>query len=200
MIGLLVIPGAYLTLSRLKSWPERISWILINPALIFYLCYGFTDNSLLSTAFIFLLTFMSWQSAYEVGYLVNDFITVRTESAPNIRVRGEIGQEIEARFWALIAAKAFVSVFLLLACWFYLRENALVFRFNVLLCGVVLSQVFFFAHNTIRSRANIITYFCLCMTKYLTLPLSFYFGSRFLLFIVGVFLIFPLFHQYKLHL
>ena len=56
---------------------------------------------------------------------------------------------------------------------------------------MLLSQLLFFSHNFIRSRINILTYFFLCVTKYLTLPLSFYFGDNVVVVVFGIILVFP---------
>ena len=148
------IPIVYTLKSRMISNAEKVSWFLIYP--LFLMFFGaFNDLPFLP----FLVSFLSLVSVYEIGYLYNDFVTVKKEVEPTIRVPGE-RFEFENHLRKHVLIRLFISV--VLALFFQLVTGSFIL---ILLLLVLL--VTFYCHNRIRSRWNVLTYFLLSSEKYL---------------------------------
>ncbi|WP_157231621.1 wbuO protein [Cecembia lonarensis] len=103
-------------------------------------------------------------SIYEIGYMENDAITINKEKEPNIRIEKEDITFIQGNFKMIIALRILLLAIICNLVYFF---GLLSLEKILLLCGYIgLSRLFFYLHNTIRSRWNIATYFVLCVLKY----------------------------------
>lgn len=143
-------PVFYTFKSRILTKSERISWFIIFPLYLFTFQYFSYDETL-----GFLLSFLGILSIYEVGYLYNDFITIRKEVNPTIRAGG-----FESTFFLHFKYHVLFRLFFGFSLSFYLHSYHL-FIYQVALL------VTYYLHNTIRNRFNIITYLFLVSERYL---------------------------------
>lgn len=188
--GYFLLPGWYLSISRLKFFSEKVSWVFVNPAPIFILSLLACSGVSAWFFICFSLAFLSWQAVYEIGYLHNDAITTINEKKPTLRVSDWYRRYIVDNFFVISVCR----FGLFLSCLFVISivpDDVLSLNLEKYVVVVIIAAVSFFAHNSIRSRFNIITYFFLSSTKYLALPLLFYAGERPLYFILIIIMIFP---------
>lgn len=166
-----IIPFVYLFNSRLHLRVERISWVFINPIVLFLATWLLSNLPLGEHILLFLLAFLVWQSLYEIGYIYNDVFTTKNEVDPTLRL-GERGASfIERRFALIVTFRSAISALAFLGIvWLDQYKNL---NLHVLwFLGVLgLSCIAFVAHNSIRNRLNIITFGVLSATKYSALPL-----------------------------
>jgi hypothetical protein len=164
-----VFPFYYLFFSRLKSPAELLSLLWIYPIFLFVFLFGFYGLTLWPNSISFLIGFFAWLSIYEIGYLENDALTIRKEVHPNIRIsQGDI-QFIQENFKSIIKGRILIFLFLV-------SVNGVLnlLPLNQLLLFIVIvltSRFFFYLHNQIRSKLNILTYCMLCLTKYFVFPI-----------------------------
>jgi len=169
------IPLYYTFQSRIITKSERVSWVLIFPLFLLLISLSFNLN-----VYIFILSFLCVMSIYEVGYLYNDIITVKKEIAPTIRIKNEM-DGFKKSFYLHIIFRVIISVSI--SIWiFYLTNSG--YLFYAILCV----SLFYIVHNTIRSRINIISYFCLVSARYI-FPVFLIVDSSLLIFLL---LIFPI--------
>lgn len=186
------IPGYYLLISRLKTKGEKLSFFIVFPGFIFYLLVMFSDRNVEALFSPFLFAFLAWLSAYEIGYLENDVITVRKEKFPNYRISRELAREIFFNFKELTLGKYLISVILLMVITLFgiSYMSVLIFVFCI-----IATRICFTLHNFIRSKWNIATYFSLSFFKYtsfLILFREFISLDLFPALIISVVLLFPI--------
>jgi len=162
-----IIPFYYLFKSRLKRNHEKISWIIINPIPILFLSLYLGEFSIFDGASIFFMALCIWQSIYEIGYIENDVITTKKEKNPTFRVNAGEDSFLESRRGWIEAARwaIAVSTFLFLIS---LDQQGL--RLSAFAGLLIFTRAAFLAHNKIRNRLNILTYFVLSATKYAAIP------------------------------
>lgn len=169
------MPLSYTFSSRIKTIGERISWVLIYPLFLAWVIY-LTNESFI----LFLLSFFITMSNYEIGYLYNDVITTKKEEKPTIRHNAYI----ENNFHKIVLSRFFFCLLGLIFIYYhYSLEDSLTIAFLL-----ILTQIVFYIHNTIRSKANILSYILLVSLRYST-PIFFALNTQ--LFFT-IFLIFPL--------
>ncbi len=148
------IPLSYTFHSRIKTKSERISWFLIFPLYLFLVSIFFNFN-----LFIFFASFFSVMSIYEVGYLFNDLVTTKKESNPTIRSSKKT-EVYEENFYLHIIFRLIFS--LIISYFIYIFTDSL---YSFL--SIILISLFYYIHNTIRSKINIISYFLLVSCRYI---------------------------------
>ena len=166
-----IIPFVYLFNSRLHLRVERISWVFINPIVLFLATWLLSNLPLGEHILLFLLAFLAWQSLYEIGYIYNDVFTTKNEVDPTLRLEERDASFIERRFALIVTFRSAISALAFLGIvWLDQYKNL---NLHVLwFLGVLgLSCIAFVAHNSIRNRLNIITFGVLSATKYSALPL-----------------------------
>lgn len=166
---LFFIPGSYLYYSRLGSIVLAASLFIIFIFPISGLC--FTSSHLtLSVFFISLLiAWIAFYAIYEIGYLRNDVFTVRREETPNNRIASKDQDFFQSFVGKLTVVRVLWAIAGLSILLFILPHKA-VFQFSLFL---ILTLSFFMLHNTVRSKKNILTYFCLNISKIATIPALF---------------------------
>lgn len=167
------LPLSYLFSSRILTPAERISWFIIFPFFHFSIIYLFNVNLI-----HFMILFFGIMSVYEIGYLYNDFITVKNEKNPTIRNCLKDGFT-ENNFNKIKNYRFGISIFLILI-------EIIYFHSYFLLLFTFLIIVAYYFHNTLRSRLNIISYFFLVSFRYIA-PISFIQDINLFLFIIIVF-------------
>lgn len=188
---LFIFPGVYLFYSRLKSNVERVSWILINPLMIGILSLAVSDLSPINFFLFYIVSFLIWQSVYEVGYLENDLITTKKEKNPTIRLEAPLHQLTSYHYHAIVAGKLIVASLLLVFLYFISLVTYSDINLIFFIILVFLARLDFYLHNKVRSRLNIVTFFVLSALKYLTVPFLFYSGENPVDFIVVIVFLFP---------
>jgi hypothetical protein len=164
-----VIPFYYLTYSRLKSLPEKLSLIWIYPIFLFFFLFVFYQIKILPNLFSFLLAFFAWLSIYEIGYLENDALTIKKENHPNLRISSEEIGFISGNIWKITFFRGLI--FLNIVGFLYLFNLWNVKQISWFVFMVIIGQLFFYIHNQIRSKLNILSYLFLCLSKYWVFPL-----------------------------
>lgn len=153
----LYIPFSYLLLTRIKTKHERISWFIIYPAFLIIATLLFNGDLL-----NFMLTFCMTMSLYEIGYLDNDFRTVKKEKNPTVRA-DEQRSWIEHNLQYLIGIRLLIAllvVFYIIPSIDFIQKSIFIFLLCLLAFG-------FYFHNTLRSRWNVLTYFIVVLCRYL---------------------------------
>lgn len=166
-----VIPFYYLTYSRLKSLPEKLSLLWIYPLFLMVFLFGFYNVEVIPNFLSFLMAIVAWMSIYEIGYLENDALTIKKETHPNLRIQEREINFIEKNFRVILITRFLIfGVIILIFFYSGLLSNRQLFT---LISLIMLARLFFYMHNQIRSRWNILTYFVLCLLKYAIFPLVF---------------------------
>lgn len=163
----IVVPFIYTFRSRLVRVSEKVSWFIVYPMLIAIPCYFLAAMPIDSYLIIFLLSFVAWQSIYEIGYLYNDSLTIEKESDPTLRFPREILESIRERLTKAVFVRIGVTMLILYWLWQQYGATLSVGLFAIAIC---LSQGAFFLHNILRSRMNILSYALLSATKYIAFP------------------------------
>lgn len=187
-----LLPGLYLVRSRLRSRVDRISWVLVNPVVIITMAAAVTDLPLGIFLAALVLSFSAWQSVYETGYLENDLITIQYERSPTLRLDRALRAALVRGYWRLVFGKVLVAVGAcggLAILGLYAQGTV---RPGALIVLLIAARLLFWVHNTVRSRANVITYFLLSTLKYIAIPATFLVGDQWALLVVLVVLLFPL--------
>lgn len=169
------LPIGYVFQSRILTKAERISWFLIFP--IFLLLPVYLNKQSFSQYFVCILVVIS---SYEIGYLYNDIITTKKELNPTLR--HTIFHESHFIYCVLIRFCFVLSLSL-----YYCVVNDVFFA-SYLLTSCFVINVFFYLHNAIRSKLNILTYFFLVSSRYL-FPIAIFCSIKQM---ITVILIFPI--------
>ena len=169
------LPIGYVFQSRIITKAERISWFLIFPSFLsIFVVLNDYDY------FLFTLNFLVVISSYEIGYLYNDIITTKKEKEPTLR-HADFHEE---NFIYCVIIRVVFSIFISTIIWFVYDFVTFLWAFS----SAVILNLFFYLHNTIRSRFNVITYFLLVCGRYV-FPI-FIFSTNYQ--ILSIILIFPL--------
>ncbi len=150
-----LIPFSYGWATRAQTALDRFSFFVIWIIPVWFVCG-------MPLSLRFAAGVIAEYSLYEIGYLFNDFFTVKKELNPNHRLPPEKREKIEKYFIQITAARITIVILSII----YLKSQ--LFTAALAFIGVA-----FALHNSIRSRWNILTYFLLCFGKYLALPALF---------------------------
>lgn len=193
MRGLLfaLVPGGYLLRSRLEGRTARVSWFLINPVVIGIAAAWVTTMAFPAFMLAFVLAFLAWQSVYEIGYLENDIQTVKRESSPTLRLPPDAHRLLATRYRVIVGIKWLIAGLLTILLALLDVQGVISFHFVVFVALLAATRLAFRAHNTLRTRTNIATYFALAALKYATLPAGFNGSESTLLLVVVLCLVFP---------
>lgn len=153
----LFIPFSYLLITRIKTKHERISWFIIYPLFLLL-----TVIILKGEVLNFIASFIMIMSLYEIGYIDNDFRTVKKEKDPTLRATTQRSW-IEKNIISLVVSRILISVALGFFLYFktdFPQQITILLLMVLLLCG-------FYYHNTLRSRWNVLTYFIVVLCRYI---------------------------------
>ncbi|KJE26176.1 putative membrane protein [Geobacillus kaustophilus] len=160
------IPLYYMFYSRFKTKLNKISWFILIFFPTLSMTIYFSEVKSLYTYVSFLLATLAFFCVYEIGYIVNDTITIKKEKKPNMRITMSEVEYLRGNFWKIILSKVLISVISLIFLFLISRTfnvKIYTFQFFISLIGV---SYFFYLHNTIRSRYNIFTFALLNIIKY----------------------------------
>lgn len=166
------IPLYYSFFTRINKMTTLISYIytflLINFLLV-YLVSG-TERSIQfkENILIFILAFISLNIVYEIGYLYNDYYTVKKEKNPTLRLSNEENLFLNDFFPLLVAFRVFVVIIVIL-----LLSNFQNINLNLFILMLSLLNLSYALHNYFRNRMNLVTIFLLMFFKYISIPLLF---------------------------
>jgi hypothetical protein len=172
------LPFNYLLNSRIKSLLERVSWVIIYflPSVIVGLYY-IHDHHLIYLL-LYILAYITFNAVYEIGYMQNDVVTVRTESTPTYRLSLKARESLYKILWRVYFFRAMIALFLL----FCMYEISIKFDVEIFISQfsfMLLLVLFIFSlHNNIRSRGNIVTFSLLSLLKF-SIVLSLFFSFEF---------------------
>lgn len=179
-------PYTYGFATRAKTALDKLSFfaVFVFPLLVVSFI---GSNDYLKTAVRFAIGFTVLYVVYEIGYLQNDVYTTKREAHPVIRLSPEDHALVSKHAALLIAIRILYAVLGLLLL-VYLEQS------NVLAFAGVLIMLFcvFDMHNTVRSKANALTYLILCSLKYFALPFLLLPQERLGLALIAVFVSFSL--------
>ena len=160
-------PFYYLFYSRLKTKIDLISWIIIFIVPQFLISFYYTELNFGSFILLFILSQIIFNTLYEIGYLENDVYTIKNENNPTLRLEQKRFDYIKSNYSKIIYFRyliVFISLSLLYLINFYFDFGLNVMSFIVLL---IINRLFFFFHNNIRNRWNLVTFSVLAVTKYI---------------------------------
>ena len=161
------LPFYYLFYSRLKTTIDMISWIIIFIIPQFFITYMYADLNLGAFVLLFLLSQIIFNTLYEVGYIENDISTTENEKEPTLRLDEESTTYIKNNYSKIIYFRYFIVLFsIALLYWVnsYFQVGLNITAFVVLL---MVNRIFFFFHNSIRNRWNLVTFSVLAVSKYI---------------------------------
>ena len=185
------IPLYYSFFTRINKITTLISYIytflLINFLLV-YLVSGIENNmQFKENTLIFILAFISLNIVYEIGYLYNDYYTIKKEKNPTLRLSNEENLFLNDFFPLLVAFRVFLITIIIL-----LLSNFRNINLNLFILMLSLLNLSYALHNYFRNKMNLVTIFLLMFFKYLSIPLLFI-KSICVIYILGIFLLtFPL--------
>jgi len=186
------MPFYYLIYSRLKSKIDFISWIIIFIIPPFILTYTYVDINFGSFILLFLLSQIIFNTLYEIGYIENDIATTKSEEKPTLRLDEKSYAYIQKNYNKIITFR-YLTVFISIAL-LYVINSYFELKLNILpfLLLLVLNRVFFYWHNHVRSRWNLLTFSMLAITKYIFPFILFVESDKLLFLILLSIVLFPL--------
>ncbi|WP_209332928.1 hypothetical protein [Lunatimonas salinarum] len=163
-----VLPFRYLYASRFTCFSELLSLLWIYPLFLGFLIFGLYGVPQFPTVWGFVIGFGAWIAIYEIGYMENDVFATGRERFPTYRLDAARMAYAKAHFGRIVTSRVLLFALLLGINWGAgLWSSAQAAWFVAWVLG---SRLFFVLHNRIRSRANIATYFGLCLGKYTVFP------------------------------
>ena len=182
----------YLIHTRLRTNIDLLSWQIIFIIPQFTITYFYLNIRSDIFVLIFFITQLAFHTLYEIGYIENDNLTTKNEKKPTLRLNRKGSAFIKKNYSKVIYVKYLIV--LLLVGLLYCINTFAAYRLNIFsfISLLVLNRIFFFLHNNIRSRLNILTFFVLSITKFI-FPLVLFIDFETLLYpILLSVIIFPL--------
>lgn len=154
MAALLLIPFSYAFLSRYREDMPFYLTIEYAPAFLVTLLFG--EFAVMENVASYLLSFLAFISIYEIGYLVNDYVSIRWENKPRLRGVMEATPLLLA-LWTTSRLATFYLVSLYLAP----RAGAGYWLFFAFL------SIIFAAHNLLkRKEFKVCTFYWLSICRF----------------------------------
>ena len=171
---------------------EIISWQIIFIIPQFFITSLYTEIRLGIFFQLFLLSQLIFHTLYEIGYIENDNPTIKKEKNPTLRLDKRSATYIESNYKKIIYFR-YCGVLLFLGLLYFI-DTHFKFETNVIffIWLLLFNRIFFYFHNNIRNRFNILTFFILAVTKYI-FPLVLFVSIENVLYPIILFVIaFPL--------
>lgn len=152
-IKILYLPLFYYKHSRVNSVSSFFYFFfnyLLLPLLILFWSQG---ELFLKNILLFVIAFLGYISIYEIGYLINDCISVKNEKDPNLRADSRIKSELKN---LIISRIVFFIIALFLLFKFINIKNVIIY-----LLGILIVSLVFIIHNFSKKFA----------IRYITFPL-----------------------------
>ena len=160
------IPFYYLIHTRLKTNIDLLSWQIIFIIPQFIITYFYLNIRSDIFVLIFFITQLAFHTLYEIGYIENDNLTTKNEKKPTLRLNRGGAAFIKKNYSKVIYVK-YLMVLLFVGLLYWIN-TFVAYRLNIFsfISLLVLNRIFFFLHNNMRSRLNILTFFVLSITKF----------------------------------
>lgn len=126
-------PLTYLFASRLVTKAEKLSWVIIYPIFLLFVVYLFNGDVL-----HYIIVFFGVMAVYEVGYLYNDFVTVKKEVSSTFRDVDAKGFS-EKSFLHLRNSRLLVAILLSMLEFFFVWQYILIDFFFCYINYILLS-------------------------------------------------------------
>ena len=175
------IPFYYLFHSRLKTKMDMLSWIIIFIIPQFSITYAYVHLDLETFALLFVLSQVIFNTLYEIGYIENDIHTTKNEKIPTLRLDKQNTDYVKKNYINIVYIKYFIVILftgLLIRINSHFSFDLNIKSFIVLL---IVNRIFFYWHNSIRNRINLLTFSVLAITKYI-FPIVLFVGSNHVLY------------------
>ena len=157
------IPGLYRSHTRGNSSIKIVPFLLTDFLPVFIFAY-YLAGVKFGWWFIcsFLLAYFSMFNLYEIGYIINDVITIKYEVNPTLRLKQQEIEYAKSKMLLIISARLLIYVLLSCLLLFVVELKTDVFHIAnlMLLC-------FYCFHNYFRNRIKYLTDFFLNISKYL---------------------------------
>ncbi len=161
------LPFVYTYNTRVKSlfrFAQFIGGEIIPIAILTYVISFNTVSLLISENFLKFLgftlyIFLTFFTMYEIGYIINDCVSIKNESNPSIRFKES------SKWYQIVIPKILFFGLLGLGASFLFKINLGLF----LLYSLLVMSIFLI-HNVIKSKNRIITYFWLELLRLMFLP------------------------------
>lgn len=160
-----IIPLYYTYFSRLKTRTKKIGYIFTFIIPILIVSVLISDNFNL---FHFILGLLGFMSIYEIGYLRNDILTVKKEKSPTLRLSSEDHKIVEKYLKKIFFYKYIITILVIIYLSFFVINNVILYIISILLI-----EFFYFIHNIIRNRWNLLSFTVLNNLRYSTVVLLF---------------------------
>lgn len=158
-----IIPFYYTFYTRIKGKSKRIAYLFtfILPMILFAFTTLKESNGELINGFIaFVIALLGTMSVYEIGYIRNDVFTTKKEINPTLRLSKDECAFVEKNIKNILIFKYLIAII----------SVVIVFLFGLqgvaYLVGLILIEIFYYAHNSVRSRWSILTFFVLSTLRY----------------------------------
>lgn len=161
----LFIPLYYSFLTRVNKFKTIVSYIYTFLLINFFLVYLVSDMPIREAIIIFILAFISLNLVYEIGYLYNDYYTVKKEKTPTIRLCDKDNLSLNQFFPLLIAFRVLLITIIVL-----ILSNFENINLSLFILMLSLLNFSYSLHNYFRNKMNLITIFLLMIFKYLSIP------------------------------
>ena len=161
------MPFYYLIYSRLKSKVDFISWVIIWIVPQFILSYLYTNMALGTFILLFLLTQLIFNSLYEIGYIENDVSTIDKEEKPTLRLNSEVYDYIKKNYHKVIYVKYVIVILAFVVLYLVNGSFCIVLNIKNFILLLFVTRLFFYWHNSVRSKVNLLTFSILAITKYI---------------------------------
>jgi hypothetical protein len=167
------IPLIYTYVTRCNNIFRFISFLVYECLLSFFIA---TVNHTIDFWLIvnYAVTFIVMYSAYEIGYLFNDIVTIKFEQNPTIRIVKKYINIIPKHLENLLTIRLLIIV---AGCYWLCQFT---FNINVLVITLLLLMLVYSAHNYYRNRVNIATMFLLVLLKNFFLAIPFIAVEKFI--------------------
>ncbi|WP_055069309.1 hypothetical protein [Clostridium massiliamazoniense] len=162
-----IIPFYYTFYTRIKGKSKRIAYIFTFILPIYIYIIAFNRSFTLVDFIASILGFIGLMSVYEVGYINNDVITIQYEKNPTLRLKEDEILYARERIGKIRFIKYIISLIVIGIL------GALNCNYIYYTVGLILIYIVYLAHNKVRDKKSIITFFFLSILRYITVPLMF---------------------------
>lgn len=137
-----ILPFTYMIHSRIRAPREQAILLLNEIAPNLLILYFLKSQSMIAVSRMYFLAYAAFVSIYEIGYFANDFLAVRKETDPRVRIPGLNPSWKALALWIGVRIAVFAWVSSLLG--FLTRPSWVVFYVGL--------AVYLFLHNWLTSR------------------------------------------------
>jgi hypothetical protein len=144
-----------------------MSWLIIWIIPQFIISYSYIDIKLKSFILIFFLTQLAFNALYEIGYIENDVTTTKNEKTPTLRLEKSIYRYIKKHYNKIIRIRYLIVITVIILL--YILNKCFEYNLNIygFIIVLIINRLFFYWHNIVRSKINLLTFAMLAITKYI---------------------------------